>query len=247
MVTSNDIRASSPPHKAELIYNADVLHTPPWRWLQPVADQATPIAAGRGSAWFVTLTDVDRPAIAAVLRHYRRGGLPARLVPAHWYFYAGAQRTRCVREYQLLRALHASGLPVPEPLAAAWWRRGIGVRQALLMRQLAHTRSLATQVREHGEAPWREVGRTLARFHAAGVWHADLNAHNVLIDDARKVWLIDFDRGRQGPLTLAEARRNLDRLERSLRKLQAYDAQGWAALLTAWEQAMAAAPGACAG
>ncbi len=241
-VTTGDVCVSRPREKANLLYNADALTDAPWPWLAANPEHAKPVLGGRGSAWFVTITQADRPNLAAVLRHYRRGGLPARLLPARWYLYTGAQRSRCVREYRLLRALHQQGLPVPEPLAAAWWRRGIGLHQALLTRQLERTRSLATLLAAGDEAPWAHIGSTLARFHRAGVWHADLNAHNILVEMGGTAWLIDFDRGWQGRLTAAQARQNLQRLRRSLQKLGLFHEQNWRQLLTAWQQAMAEAP-----
>jgi predicted Ser/Thr protein kinase len=59
----------------------------------------------------------------------------------------------------------------------------------------------------------------LRRFHDAGLDHADLNAHNILLDSRGDFWLIDFDKAR---LRAAGGWRegNLQRLERSLRKLQ---------------------------
>ena len=65
---------------------------------------------------------------------------------------------------------------------------------------------------------WEDVGRCLQRFHHAGCCHADLNAHNVLIDDAAGIWLVDFDRGRlRRPGMWCDA--NLVRLLRSLHKI----------------------------
>jgi 3-deoxy-D-manno-octulosonic acid kinase len=68
------------------------------------------------------------------------------------------------------------------------------------------------------EPLWRAVGATVARLHRAGVDHADLNAHNILLDVTGAVRVIDFDRGRlraQGTW----ASRNLRRLRRSLAKI----------------------------
>ncbi|HVF34656.1 MAG TPA: lipopolysaccharide kinase InaA family protein, partial [Candidatus Saccharimonadia bacterium] len=62
-------------------------------------------------------------------------------------------------------------------------------------------------------------GDTIRRFHDAGVWHADLNAHNVLRDEAGAFWLLDFDRGWLAPPRERWRRANLARLERSLRKV----------------------------
>jgi 3-deoxy-D-manno-octulosonic acid kinase len=86
------------------------------------------------------------------------------------------------------------------------------------------------------EASWRAIGATLVRLHRAGVDHADLNAHNILLDGRGAVSVIDFDRGR-----LRErgtwASRNLRRLHRSLAKVShrlppdRFSAQSWECLL----------------
>ncbi len=65
------------------------------------------------------------------------------------------------------------------------------------------------------------IGRCLRNFHARGVYHADLNAHNILLgENEREVWLIDFDRGAvRPPGWWSDA--NLVRLQRSLHKITA--------------------------
>lgn len=196
--------------------------------------QAQPVSnsGGRGSAWFV-----QSACGPAVLRHYRRGGLIGRLVKRH-YVWQGAEGTRCVREYRLLQTLHDQGLPVPAPLAAGWWRSGPFYRQALMVAQVPGARTLAQLLRSPDAAsiPWEAVGAVLARFHRAGVWHADLNAHNILQDGSGALWLIDFDRGTQSDdLPPAAAQANMARLHRSLRKLAGPAIEpGWQQLHTRW-------------
>ena len=184
----------------------------PDRW----GTHAQPVGAGgRGSAWFV-----DAPFGPAVLRHYLRGGLPAKLSRDR-YLWRGADRSRGFAEFRLTRALHVLGLPVPRPIAAAYWRHGLFARAAILVERLAGTRSLAEIAAERGaDAPWAQAGRLLSRFHRAGLDHADLNAHNVLFDDDGKGWLIDFDRGTLRIPATAWRERNLARLQRSLLKLR---------------------------
>ena len=40
---------------------------------------------------------------------------------------------------------------------------------------------------------WIAIGRCIRRFHDLGVCHADLNAHNMLLNEDAKVYMIDFD------------------------------------------------------
>ncbi len=200
---------------------------------------AEPVAVGgRGAAWVVQTDAGD-----AVLRHYRRGGVVARF-SRETYLWQGAERTRSFREFQLLRALRERGLPVPAPLAAVYWRSGTGYRAALLMLLLADTRSLGALL-DHGiTPPWRDLGRTLARFHRAGACHADLNVDNVLMDAQGTLWLIDFDRGTLRSPARGWQQANLARLQRSLRKRLGARAKeqdivaGWNDMLTAYNDAM---------
>jgi len=176
----------------------------------------TPAAEGRGSACLI-----EADGRSFVLRHYRRGGLAAR-VALDRYWWRGPMQTRSFREWQLLYHLHRARLPVPVPIAAGYRRRGRTYVADLLVQRLANVRSLAAAVRA-GAVPlstWVAVGRWLRRFHLRGVCHADLNAHNILLGVDDTVWLIDFDRG---SLRTAGwwSDANLVRLYRSLRKLTA--------------------------
>ena len=89
---------------------------------------------------------------------------------------------------------------------------------------------------------WERIGRGLCRFHVAGVNHADLNAHNVQLDEQRQLWLLDFDKARIQPAG-PWRQGNLDRLHRSLVKLKGQDERfnygehAWEALLEGYFQA----------
>jgi 3-deoxy-D-manno-octulosonic acid kinase len=178
--------------------------------------RARPVTeGGRGQAWFV-----DAGGGGAVLRHYRRGGMVARLAGDR-YLWTGQDRTRSFLEFRLLAWLHARGLRVPAPLAAHYRRRGLVYRADILVERIPAARSLAQRLAE-GEVPppWSRIGREIASMHRLGVDHADLNAHNVLLDAREQVWLIDFDRGARRPPGGWQAA-NLERLRRSLRKVAA--------------------------
>ena len=65
---------------------------------------------------------------------------------------------------------------------------------------------------------WQEIGKTLAIFHKNNVYHADLNAHNILMNKDNNAWLIDFDRGEIKQQRGQWCQDNLDRLLRSFNK-----------------------------
>lgn len=187
-------------------------------WMQPAhwGERARPVdSGGRGGAWFI-----DAPFGPSLLRLYRRGGLAASFSRDR-YLWHGADRTRSFAEFRLTRALHRKGLPVPTPIAASYVRHGAGYHAAILLERLPDVRSLADRVQvAGGDAPWEETGRLVARFHRAGLDHADLNAHNILFDAQGHGWMIDFDRGALRIPATRWREGNLSRLRRSLLKLR---------------------------
>lgn len=203
-------------------------------------------AAGRGATLYTRLDSTP-----AVLRHYRRGGA-VRHVMEDRYGWRGLRATRAWRELVLLARLEGASLPVPRPIAARIRRTGPLApfyRADLLSERIAGTRTLAQCLASAAlpESTWREIGATIARFHAAGVEHADLNAHNILLGADSAVYLVDFDRGRFRRRTGRWCERNLRRLRRSLDKLAAQDRAfnrteiGWADLQAGWRDNLAGA------
>ena len=179
-------------------------------------DAISGFAEGRGTTFFVQYGGEDY-----VLRHYRRGGFIARLSSDH-YVWTGLQRTRAWREWYLLAQLYEKGLPAPQPIASQVIRHGLTYSADIMTRRIPHSATLAEILERHAlsENIWKEVGHVIARFHCHGVWHADLNANNVLIDTDDQVHLIDFDRGQLRKRAASWQQANLQRLLRSLRKLQ---------------------------
>lgn len=199
--------------------------------------------AGRGSAWFL-----DSGARHWVLRHYRRGGFIARLSHDR-YLWAGESRVRAFAEYRLLVILSERGLPVPRPIGARYQRAGLGYRCDLITERVDGAAALSAELAERAlsDLVWRSIGAAIARLHQAGVDHADLNAHNILIDRRDAISVIDFDRGRirgAGVWSL----RNLRRLRRSLEKISRdlppgrFHPQAWASLLAGYSEAAARKP-----
>src|SRR5690606_32174844 len=158
-----------------------------------------------------------------VLHHYRRDGMVARMC-RNSYIWTGAATTRSFAEFDLLSFMHAAGLPVPRPLAAAYWRKGLTYRAAILVERINEVKPLAVQWTSSDAAA---VAAAIFAMHGAGVWHADLNAYNILLDVQGKVWLIDFDKGRRQELHRKQRQENLLRLRRSLLKVAGPQALPW--------------------
>lgn len=195
------------------------------------------IGTGRGAAWFIHTQDDDY-----VLRHYRRGGMVARLLHDR-YIWRGLDATRAVLELQLLAHLQSVGLPAPQPVAARVVQHGLFYSADIIMRRIVDSVALSAllQYRQLDASVWHAIGHCIRRFHDAHINHADLNAHNVLLTAADHVYLIDFDRGRvdQGG---SWQEKNLQRLHRSLNKLLLenetfyFTATNWEALLDGYNK-----------
>ncbi|PZQ19709.1 MAG: 3-deoxy-D-manno-octulosonic acid kinase [Rhodanobacter denitrificans] len=219
-----------------VLYDAALGAAPQSAWFEPAVAATAPPRGGRGRVALV-----DTPAGRGVLRHYRRGGLVARF-SADRYLWLGLERTRAFREFRLLARLREAGLAVPSPLAARVQRDGLRYRADLVTGLIADARTLAERVvgGEADEDLAARTGEAIARLHGTGCWHADLNAHNILIDATGTIWLIDFDRSRLRAPTLGWQQQNLARLRRSLEKigarrhLAAFEARFWHPLLAAY-------------
>jgi 3-deoxy-D-manno-octulosonic acid kinase len=153
-----------------------------------------------------------------VLRHYRRGGLMARLTRDRFAF-RGADNTRAFAEWQLTYRLHRAGLAVPAPIAARYRRVGPSYTADIITERVPAVGSLSECLHTGALSvlTWISIGRCIRRFHDLGVCHSDLNAHNILLSE-EAVYLIDFDRCRLRSAGLWRDG-NLVRLRRSLEKV----------------------------
>lgn len=178
--------------------------------------EATPVSGqgGRGAAWFVRGEFGE-----GVLRRYRRGGWMAR-VSTDAFLWQGEKRVRSFREYELLRAMHGQGLPVPKPIAAYYRKCAGRYRAGIIVERIVDARGFAERVASEGAgAPWAAVGAAVGRCHRHRAHHLDLNGNNVLLGPADLVVLIDWDKGCFEMTAGGWCQRVLDRLQRSLRKL----------------------------
>ena len=172
-------------------------------------------AKGRGRTLFFRVSGYD-----LVLRHYQRGGIMAGFMGDR-YFWKGLEQARPYCEWQLLKTMYSLGLPVPRPAAYRVIRTGFTYRADIILHHLASTETLAEllKIERLPEGTWRAIGKFIKKFHNRGIFHADLNAHNILQNSSGRLYLIDFDKGRICYPRRSWQRSNLLRLQRSLKKL----------------------------
>lgn len=200
-------------------------------------------SGGRGNTMFVG--NVPRQ---FVLRHYRRGGLVGKLVRDR-YFFTGEDETRSFAEWRLLAKMGEFDLRVPRPAAARYVRRGTFYTADLITVRIPNVRPLSAVIgaADRDAEFWAALGRDIYEFHEAGVYHADMNAYNLQIDDRDRLWMLDFDKGelkKPGPWQ----QKTLARLHRSLKKIKSleprlnFSARNWESLLAGYFAASKSTP-----
>jgi len=187
-----------------------------WSHFEPVTGSLG--SAGRGNTMYVG--HVPRQ---FVLRHYVRGGLIGKLIH-DTYVWTGEGNSRSFVEWRMLAKMAEIGLCVPRPAAARYRRIGPFYTADLITVRIPGVQPLSVHIGKHspGAEFWQSIGTAIAKFHADGVYHADMNAHNLQIDAEGKLWMLDLDRGRllaPGPWQ----QKTLSRLHRSLEKIKSID------------------------
>jgi MoaA/NifB/PqqE/SkfB family radical SAM enzyme len=153
--------------------------------------EAQRINKGRMNAvLLVTLTRDGEPPRRIVLKHLLRFGTLLGWA-ARWF---GATReypphpgavARCTREVRALLRLHRQGLPVPRCL-------GHDLRGRLLVMEYVEGTPLAPAL-GRDPALIDQLGRLLARLHAAGCAMGDANPENMALDGAGRIVPFDLE------------------------------------------------------
>jgi 3-deoxy-D-manno-octulosonic acid kinase len=205
----------------------------------PEAATAPGYSGGRGKTLFIG-DDRNR----WVLRHYYRGG-----ITGYWlkdtFLWLGEARTRPFLEWRLLERMVELNLPVPRPVTGRYVRRGPLYTADLITVLIPDVVPLSTRwaAGPLDDELWGGVGKLVAQFHSANIYHADLTAHNIQINSKDELFLLDFDRGRVMPRRGLWRKKNLDRLQRSLRKISRdgscdFSDREWNWVLTGYEKQM---------
>jgi len=177
---------------------------------------------GRDRLYLLSLTGEE----AALVRPYRHGGLFRRLTGDFFFTWP----PRPFRELAITEEVRRRGVPTIEMLGA-WVERVWGplYRGWLATRQIQGAQDLWAALQDgllqaDGKSLLEVLARSLRRMHRRGIYHGDLNLKNILIRremGAIQSYIIDFDRAKlfPGELPRRKAKENLDRLLRSVNKL----------------------------
>lgn len=109
--------------------------------------------------------------------------------------------SRSYREALMLQELRRAGVRCPEVIASGQDGRG---RAFLLVREIegatelrAFLQQMQSASAEQRRALARHLGAVVARVHAAGYIHGDLNATHVMVDEESAMHLLDWQRSRR--------------------------------------------------
>lgn len=180
------------------------------------------------------------------VRHYFRGGAMAMHMVDR---YLRLGHPRPWRELAASEAARSRGVRTPAVVGAAVYLDGACYRADLVTEVVPHARTLATVLFEQdGSRGWAvamsRAGALIRRLAESGVFHVDLNAHNILLPDdaSADAIVVDLDRARILRRASASASEKMQaRLTRSIVKVgtptgeHLRDSEIQAALARRWE------------
>jgi len=174
------------------------------------------LSGGRGASQKIQLLGEQ-----LVLRRYLRGGLIAKVLYDQ-YLWLGLENSRPYQEQRVSQYALKRNLPVAKVVAFCVKRTGLFYRAVIITLYIPNQGTLASFLSDKplDNNSWSELGRLIRKFHRAGIFHADLNANNILIDLQNSFHVIDFDKAKIKTAPGRWQKANLERLLRSLRKIQ---------------------------
>ncbi len=174
-----------------------------------------------------------------IVKHYEHGGLFRKITRD---IFLG--NSRPFRELVVLELASQKGIPVPEVLAARVDRIfGPFYKGEIVYKEIPDSANLLEYLKRLNERPMGErislkrkiinsLAQAIKKMHISGIYHADLNVKNVLIQnrgEAPRIYLVDFDCSKiKKNLPLRVRIKNLARFNRSCEK--------WKAPLTATDK-----------
>jgi lipopolysaccharide kinase (Kdo/WaaP) family protein len=192
--------------------------------IQKLGELTSAVEAGAGnrqSAYRLDLGD----GLELFARRGRRGGMIASMLSD---VYVGMTPRPLTELYVTVEAMRR-GIPVAKPMGAMVEWIGPALYRGFFLTRAVRGMTLWEFVKTDDDPVVRrhvleEARAAIGTMHTKGLFHADLNLHNLLVTRARDsftVIIIDLDKARlfDAPLPASMRRANAARLTRSARKL----------------------------
>jgi hypothetical protein len=178
-------------------------------------------AGKRASGYVIPLDD----RVEIFVRRSRRGGL-MRFLISDLYF---GVRPRPLRELAVAAEAYRRGVPTAEPLGAMVESVAMAIYRGSFLTRAIRGMTLWEFVRTDDDPVVRshvleQARRAIDAMHQKGLFHADLNLHNLFVTQAGESFatiILDLDKARLFRTSVPAGRRrlNLARLRHSARKL----------------------------
>lgn len=209
--------------RSELVIHRDIASQAA-EIMQKLGELTSAVEAGAGNRKSAHRLDLNG-GIELFARRGRRGGLIASILSD---VYFGIE-PRPLKELAVTVEAMRRGVPVAEPMGAMVEWIGPALYRGFFLTRAVRGMTLWEFVKTDDDPTVRRLVLEQARaaidiMHSKGLFHADLNLHNLLVTQARdsfSVIIIDLDKSRlfDAPVSVAMRRANAARLIRSARKL----------------------------
>lgn len=199
------------------------------------------IGKGKGRKTVSFLNTKNSLGFNVVHKNLYHGGLWGKIAK-NYYFGFRVKNFRAVIEFNLLNQMQKLNLPTSKAVAVKISKIGFIYKAWIITELLENCQTLKQilEIQSLGTDIFKQIGATIAQFHKEQIYHSDLNIHNILINQAGKIFIIDFDKCnfKQGENWKLQ---NLNRLHRSFMKEKKrhkihFNEQNWHSLQQGWEK-----------
>ena len=158
-----------------------------------------------------------------VKKHYFRKGLMSCLNDK--YVVGKVQNTRSYKEFAILNYLYKSNFNTCKPIIGWVTYTYLYYTANLITNSLpSYTLQEVLSSNNMKDECWKKIGIEIRKMHDLNIYHGDLSITNIMIDkESGSISILDFDKSYFRKIKKHHIKSNLDRLKRSLIKMNFYN------------------------